>query len=104
MATVGFRGSAGFDDEYSMSTVRKRLHGVMVREVEGELLVLDDDSHRIHKLNPTASLIWSRCDTASPTEIAAELVAAYDIEEEQALIDVTTTLAKLRELWLVGEP
>jgi hypothetical protein len=84
-----------------MSTVRKRLEDVVVREVECELLVLDEARSRIHKLNTTASLIWTRCDTSTPSEIAAELAAAYDVGPEQALMDVMNTLMKLKALSLV---
>ena len=80
-----------------MAGLRKRVTGLMVREVEGEILVLDTETDRIHKLNPTASFIWRMCDeVSSPEEIAKFLANEFEVEEHQALSDVTDTLGKLR--------
>ena len=84
-----------------ISTVRKRLDGVTVREVEGEVLILDEELNRIHKLNTTASVIWARCDVSTPSEIAAALADSYDVDRAQALRDVTDTLMELKALRLV---
>jgi len=87
-----------------MTSVRRRLDSVMVREVDGELLLLDTNSNRIHQLNRTASFIWQRCDNvASEAELAAELALEFDVEEVQALNDVTKTLHTLRSLELVSQ-
>jgi hypothetical protein len=87
-----------------MGSVRRRLDSVMVREVDGELLLLDTNSNRIHQLNRTASFIWQRCDeVASVAELAAELALEFDVERGQALNDVTKTLNTLRSLELVSQ-
>ena len=87
-----------------MAGIRRRQDSVMVREVEGELLLLDTSSNRIHQLNRTASFIYQRCeDVDSPHELAAELAIEFDVEEGQALNDVTETLHTLRALELVNE-
>jgi len=76
----------------------------MVREVDGELLLLDTNSNRIHQLNRTASFIWQRCDdVTSAAELAAELALEFDVEAGQALNDVTETLNTLRSLELVSQ-
>jgi hypothetical protein len=87
-----------------MAGVRRRLDSVLVREVDGELLLLDTSSNRIHQLNRTASFIWRRCDDfGSEAELAAELALEFEVEERQALSDVTETLRTLRSLELVSQ-
>jgi Coenzyme PQQ synthesis protein D (PqqD) len=53
---------------------RARRSDLVVRELEGELLVYDLASHRAHRLNPTAALVFQGCDgrTALP-DLAARL-------------------------------
>jgi len=64
-----------------MTNVRRRVDSLMVREVDGELLLLDTSSNRIHQLNRTASFIWQRCDdVGSEAELAAELAVEFDVE------------------------
>jgi hypothetical protein len=83
--------------------IRRRLDAVLMRDVDGELLLLDTSSNRIHQLNRTASFIWNRCEqVASAQEIAAELALEFDVEEVQALRDVTNMLQTLRSLDLVN--
>jgi hypothetical protein len=36
--------------------------GLVVRELDGELLVYDLETHRSHCLNRTAALVWGKCD------------------------------------------
>ena len=87
-----------------MASMRRHLDSVMVREVDGELLLLDTNSNRIHQLNRTASFIWERCDkVASSAELATELALEFDVETGQALNDVTETLDTLCSLELVSQ-
>ena len=48
-----------------MTALRRRLKKVVVREVEGEILLLDTGANLIHQLNETASFVWRRCDAAA---------------------------------------
>lgn len=75
---------------------------MVVREVDGEVLVLDTRSNRIHQLNATASLIWRGCrEGREPARIASELAVKFDVDEETALRDVHETMSKLRALELL---
>jgi hypothetical protein len=85
------------------SALRRRLDALAVREVDDDLLLLDTASNRIHQLNRTASQIWRLCDSTRPDSIAAELARDYDVDEEQALSDVISTLETFRSLNLVVE-
>ncbi len=49
-----------------------RLDGLIVNKVDEETLVYDRKSNRAHCLNPTASLVWRRCDGQTTAEEMAE--------------------------------
>jgi hypothetical protein len=53
---------------------RARQTGLVVRELEGELLVYDLEAHRAHRLNRAAAIVFHGCDgrTGVP-ELAARL-------------------------------
>jgi coenzyme PQQ synthesis protein D (PqqD) len=41
---------------------RARKDGLIVKELEDELLVYDRESNKAHTLNKTAAMIWKQCD------------------------------------------
>ena len=54
----------------------KRREGLVVTELQGEVLVYDLERHRAHCLNPTAATVFRRCDGRTTVrQIAAELHA-----------------------------
>ncbi len=65
--------------------------------IDGEGVVIDLPRRRVLGLNPTGSFIWSRINSASEEEIAAELAIAFDVEEAQARSDVRAFVARLRD-------
>ncbi len=84
--------------------IRRRVEGILAREVEGGLLLLDTNTEHIHQLNATARYIWQRCDDAPSVGAIAELLASeFDVEQDIAVVDVERTLVNLRELGLVTE-
>lgn len=75
---------------------------MIVREVEGELLILDTGTNRIHQLNPTASLVWELCQSPMRLEdIAARLATAFDVDARTALTDVEGAVSQFRTLGLL---
>lgn len=87
-----------------MVLLRRRLMGMMVRDLGGDLLLLDTETDRIHQLNQTATFIWRHVEEApSPEGLARLLAEAYDINEEIAQRDVLETLNRFRALGLVVE-
>ncbi|HEX8847095.1 MAG TPA: PqqD family protein [Pyrinomonadaceae bacterium] len=51
-----------------------RKSGLVVNEVQNEIVVYDLENHKAHCLNQTAALIWKRCDgRTAPAKIAAQL-------------------------------
>lgn len=65
--------------------------------VDGEGVIVDLPRRCMLGLSPSASFIWSRIDTATEDEIAAELARAFDVDEARAQADVRGFLALLRE-------
>ncbi|NML16623.1 PqqD family protein [Azohydromonas caseinilytica] len=86
-----------------MGTTSPGSPGMIVREVDGELLVLDTASNHIHQLNRTASIVWRMCrEGADPPAIAAALAADFTVDEALALADVQQTLQQLASLNLLS--
>ncbi|MBA3623697.1 MAG: PqqD family protein [Methylibium sp.] len=85
-----------------MSMAIRREESLMVREIDGELLVLDMRSDQIHQLNRTAAFIWRMCDERATLQaIAAALACEFMVDEETALEDVAKTLSLLQHLHLL---
>jgi len=53
-----------------------REEGLVVQELDGELLVYDLDTHRSHCLNRTAALVWGKCDGRTTVREIARGVSA----------------------------
>ena len=68
-----------------------------------ELLLLDTVADRIHQLNATAGLIWSKLEQGdSEADIAQTLCNEFDVSAEQARADVEATLRQFREQGLLA--
>jgi hypothetical protein len=84
--------------------MRKRMQGVLIREVDDEILILDTHSDQIHQLNETAAFIWRRFDESPSTDGLAQLVAfEYSVDAQVARKDVVEALERLRVLNLIQE-
>ena len=85
-----------------MNSLCRRVNGLMEREIDGEILLLDTESNQIHQLNKTASFIWRKCqEGASADEIARLVAEDFDVEEADARADVVRTLDSLRSLRII---
>lgn len=63
-----------------------------VVELDGEAVIYDEISGDLHRLNPTASIVFSFLDgSATPEELAGDLAGAYD----RPVAEIT---AQVREL------
>ena len=77
----------------------------VVREIDGELLVLDLRKNVIHQLNATASLIWRGLrDGSSPASLQDELLNRFDVDAETALRDIDKMVRLLQSLGLLPQP
>jgi hypothetical protein len=73
--------------------------GLSVRLVDGEVVIVDRETEKIHQLNSTASFVWNRLvGEYDLLDIARELSAVFDVEENAAMKDVGRIVDELREL------
>ncbi len=75
---------------------------IMERKVGDEHMLYDTLGRRVHVLNPTAYLLWNRCDgDHSLDEIIAEAASATGAPEEQVRADIEECLDSFRNLSLL---
>lgn len=79
---------------------KARSEGLVVQELDGEVLVYDLDRHRAHCLNPAAARVWRNCDGS---RTVAELADMLNHEmkaplREQVVINTLEDLAARRLL------
>jgi hypothetical protein len=76
--------------------------GLDTRTIDDEMIVLDVARQRIHRLNPTASFIWQRCDGQhSSDDIMASLAAVHAVTIDRVAADVHRTLREFARLELI---
>jgi hypothetical protein len=76
--------------------------GLAIRSVDGEVVILDRDTEKIHQLNSTASFVWNRLESTSDlAQIARELSGEFDVEVDAALVDVGRIVGELQKLRLL---
>lgn len=77
---------------------------VRTQEVDGEILVLDDQNGYIHQLNDTAGFVWLLCDgKTTKSDIVRRVVEAFEVDDAVADKDVTEIIDRLRDLNLLSE-
>ncbi len=87
-----------------MSTFLRRRDGILAREVDRELVLLDTDSNHVHQLNETASFVWRQVEEAgSAEEISALLAETYSADPVILADDVKQILSRFVELGLIVE-
>jgi hypothetical protein len=70
------------------------VHGV---ELDGEAVLLDMRAQRLHRLNPTATLVWNCLDGASTiAEITADLSDVLAAPVDRVLADVIAVCVDLQ--------
>ena len=75
--------------------------GFVLRDVAGQAVVIatgeaSKDFHGMVKLNETGRLVWlGLAKGLSDQQIADQIVEAYDVSSEQALLDVAALVDKI---------
>jgi hypothetical protein len=71
--------------------------------IDGQALILDATRDEIRQLNEVGSLIWSMIlkSKSTPDDILRAVMAEFEVEAEQARIDLDTFLAELDQLALI---
>ena len=84
-----------------MQSLKKRTD-LLVEEIEDEVVIYDPRTHRVHHLNPMASIIWELFDVSvSPQEIVKEIVDSLNAESQKVEKDVQETLKHLQKKGLL---
>lgn len=79
-----------------------RRDDILVREVDGEVVILDREAGQVHQLNPTGRYIWELLDDGYECDsIVDVMVQEFEVARETAEADVEGFLQQLRALGLV---
>ncbi len=82
---------------------KARQKDLVVEELPNETLVYDLERNKAHCLNPTAALVWSRCDgKTSVADMAGLLEREMDLPADESL--VWMALDRLGKARLLEEP
>jgi len=64
-----------------------RQAGLIVRELENEILIYDTENDKAHCLNETAALVWKECDgKQTVTEISRKLSRQLDTKVDERVV------------------
>lgn len=89
-------------DELLESRPTARRDGLLLREIDDELVIYDETTHRAHCLNATAVLVWRSCDGERTVAELARLIARETgLPEDEA--PVLLALRELATAGLLGE-
>ena len=78
----------------------KRVDGLLVERIDGEVLVVKESSHEAHALNEAASIVFDLCDGSMSREaMAAEVARRTGLPVDEGVVDLA--LADLVEAGLV---
>ena len=76
---------------------------ITVREINGELYILQRGTARVHCTNTTGTRIWAMIKAGKPAHFIAErLCTEYEVSKDQAEEDVKIFLAELKNRSLIG--
>ncbi|MEX1032505.1 MAG: PqqD family protein [Cellvibrionaceae bacterium] len=74
----------------------------ITRQVEDELLILDQDNEKVHQLNSTACKVWHACDGDNTVDRIITLMREqFDVDEQRLEADVRAVLNDLAALELI---
>ena len=83
-------------------TLFARAPDITASAVDGELVMMDIDSGRYYRLNGVATHVWEALDRPkSAQELCLTLQAAYDVEWDRCLREVSVLLHDLQRFGLV---
>jgi Coenzyme PQQ synthesis protein D (PqqD) len=74
---------------------------LMIRDVDGEVVIVDLRAGRVHQLNRTASIIWEACDGESTVaELADVLAHRFNVDPVTASNDVLAAVTEFQKFGL----
>jgi hypothetical protein len=85
-----------------VSELKLRHEGVAWKEVDGEIVALDETAAVYLAANPAGALLWRTLASGSSREaLVAELMREYEIDRDTATTDTDAFLRDLRERGLL---
>jgi hypothetical protein len=82
----------------------QRNPSILWRELDGEAVLLSPSAGSSYNLNTVGTFIWKLLDGQhSSPDIAAAICQAYEVEHEQALLDLEHLLVELSNNNLLNE-
>ena len=86
----------------SASIPQKVSDALVTRNVDEEVLIVDQERDKIHQLTLSAAFIWNQCDGHnSVAEIVTKTSEKFGIDVRQVTKDVNDSLGNLIELNLI---
>lgn len=78
----------------------KRVEGLLIERIDGEVLVVSEASHEAHALNEAAAIVFDLCDgSMSRAAMAAEVARRTGLPADESVVDLA--LGELVEAGLV---
>jgi PqqD family protein of HPr-rel-A system len=72
-----------------------------VVEIDGEAVIYDASSGRLHHLNPAAAVIFQLCDgSGTIKELAAEIADVTNVPQDDIARQVRRMVKALRQAWM----
>ena len=72
--------------------IARRVEGLVLERVEGELLVLRQSTDEVHALNETAAVVFELCDGATTrAAMAAEVARRTGLPADESIVDLALT-------------
>ena len=82
---------------------KARREGILVRELEGEFVLYDEDAGRAHELNTAAASVWRHCDgETSISALASTLATETELPADEEIVHLA--LAQLAKAGLMEGP
>jgi hypothetical protein len=86
-----------------VTELRLRHEGVAWKDVDGEIVALDEQAAVYLAANPAGALLWRTLAGGATREaLVAELMGEYGIDRDRAAADTDAFLGDLRERGLLG--
>jgi hypothetical protein len=84
----------------------KKNEAVVSRKIGSELFLIPvkgtlADMQRIFTLNPVAEYVWQQLDNRNLHDICEDVVSAFEVEKEQAEVDVHKFITELLDANLI---
>lgn len=91
------------DRELTLDTLVTANPGLMVSEVEGELVMMDVEKGSYYGLDPVAARIWQSVQQpTSVGDVCAQMLEHYDVEPETCQTEVLAFVVDLERAGLVA--